>query len=172
MSILPHSALLRVVLGVLLLAVFAKAQNSEDGQGSGSPSSGENPADAGSAGAQTSSFSMSKGSFVAIITVVVIVAVLGISSAVLFFVAKKRQWEIRKSISRMSKRLTGRGQARSSQRQSRRQAVRMQSPTRKPRDLEKGHATSHVTNVHGTGSQTANAGWTAKAWGGKNTSGA
>ncbi|KAL9087493.1 MAG: hypothetical protein Q9165_006604 [Trypethelium subeluteriae] len=90
MSVLASSStFLRAILGLSLLAVFTKAQNSEDGQGSGSVSSGQNAANAGSAGTDTSGVSMSTGSFVAIIVVVVVVAVLGIASATLFFVAKK-----------------------------------------------------------------------------------
>ena len=176
----------RAILSLLLVAIVAKAQNSEDGQGSGSVSSGENPADAGSQGTQSTGFSMSRGSFIAIITVVVVVAVLGsksnnrsfvtsasahsrpVGSAILFFVAKKRQWEIRKSISRMSKRLTGRRETRSSQRQSRRQAIRMHSPPRKPRDLEKGAPTSKITSTFSADTPTTTPGWTTKIWGGKN----
>ncbi|KAL9072575.1 MAG: hypothetical protein Q9157_005035 [Trypethelium eluteriae] len=163
------SSFLRAILCLLLIAIFTEAQNSEDGQGSGAVSSGQNAANAGSAGTDTSGFSMSTGSFVAIIVVVVVVAVLGIASATLFFVAKKRQWEIRKSLKRMSRRLTGRSDARTSQRQSRRQAVRMQSPQRGPRDLEKGTAPSKITSTFSADTPTTKSGWTTKVWSGKNT---
>ena len=77
MSILAPLVSSRTAFGFLLIAVFADAQNSEDGQGSNASGAGENPADAGSAGADTSGFSMGKGTLIAIITVVVVVAVLG-----------------------------------------------------------------------------------------------
>ena len=50
---------------------------------------------------------------IAIIVVVVVVAVFGIASVVLFVVAKRRQWNVRASIKRASRRLTGRGDRRS-----------------------------------------------------------
>ncbi|KAK6397859.1 hypothetical protein LTR65_005107 [Meristemomyces frigidus] len=45
---------------------------------------------------------------IAIIVVVVVVALFGIASTILFVVAKRRQWNIRASIARASRRLTGR----------------------------------------------------------------
>lgn len=122
---------------------------------SDSTSTGSSGADsaAGAEGADDGSFKMSKGGMIAIIVVVVVVAVGGIVSTVLFFIAKKRQWEVRKSLKRVSRRLTGRstagaGAARDN-RENRRTAVRMASPPagknrsaapkqNKERDLEKG----------------------------------
>ena len=80
MSTILPCALPRIVLGLLLTTVFANAQNSEDGQGSGSAGSGVNPGDAGAAGPQSSGFTMSKSGFIALIVVVVVVAVIGSKS--------------------------------------------------------------------------------------------
>lgn len=97
-----------------------------------SPSSGgadsvdTNAGAAGSSGGDT--FSISKGGMIAIIVVVSLVAALGskfptsapwaivgcetdcatVASAALFFIAKRRQWNVRASIARASRRLTGR----------------------------------------------------------------
>lgn len=62
---------------------------------------------------------------------------------ILFFIAKKRQWEVRKSLVRVSRRLTGKAKqdqaAVDAQRRSRRHgAVRVGSPVLRPKDLEKG----------------------------------
>ncbi len=62
----------------------------------------------GASGTDSSSFSLSQGGLIAIIVIVVLVAVFGIASIVLFVLAKKRQWNVRASIKRASRRLTGR----------------------------------------------------------------
>ncbi|KAK3941673.1 hypothetical protein QBC46DRAFT_98927 [Diplogelasinospora grovesii] len=60
------------------------------------------PTDGSAAGAsgssQNSSFQLSRGGLIAIIVVVVFVTVFGIGSAVLFFVAKKREWKVRETM--------------------------------------------------------------------------
>ncbi|EON69295.1 hypothetical protein W97_08455 [Coniosporium apollinis CBS 100218] len=130
-----------------------------DGHGTADETSGIEPGglgssssnEAGAAGKDTGAFSISKGGIAAIIAVVVIVAVFGIASVVLFYLAKKRQWEVRKSISRFSRRLTGRTDAARANRQSRRTGVRMASPpgaarNHRERDLEKGKASVAVTD--------------------------
>ena len=73
-----------------------------------------------------------------------------VASTVLFFVAKKRQWEVRKSLKRASRRLTGKGMGKGpgvgkteeELRRARRQgAVRVGSPVpgkKGARDVEKG----------------------------------
>ncbi|KAK0249222.1 hypothetical protein LTS09_015589 [Friedmanniomyces endolithicus] len=80
---------------------------SYDGGSSGSGSGAAVNTDAGASGSG-SSFSISKGGLAAIIVVVVIVALFGIASTILFVVAKRRQWNIRASIRRASRRITGR----------------------------------------------------------------
>ncbi|KAK0248509.1 hypothetical protein LTS09_016330 [Friedmanniomyces endolithicus] len=94
-------------------APVAIAQASSNGTSYDGGSSGSGAAvntDAGASGSG-SSFSISKGGLAAIIVVVVIVALLGIASTILFVVAKRRQWDIRASIRRASRRITGRGGA-------------------------------------------------------------
>ncbi|PGH13096.1 hypothetical protein AJ80_06468 [Polytolypa hystricis UAMH7299] len=68
---------------------------------------GEAPDETGSSGKSDGSINLSKGAQIAIIVVAIIVAIIGITSAVLFYLAKKRQWEIRASIRRSARRLTG-----------------------------------------------------------------
>ncbi|PGH09160.1 hypothetical protein GX51_00914 [Blastomyces parvus] len=51
------------------------------------------------------SFHISQGSIIAIAVVVGIVVILGLTSAFLFYMAKKRSWEVRASIRRSAKRL-------------------------------------------------------------------
>ncbi|KAF2472611.1 uncharacterized protein BDR25DRAFT_178505, partial [Lindgomyces ingoldianus] len=100
------------------------------------------PNDAGAAGSAKGAFTLSKGGLAAIITVAVLVAVGGTISAILFWLAKKRQWDVRQSIRRASRRLTGRSDV-STKRQNRRTGVRLNSPpparSQRPlRDVEKG----------------------------------
>ncbi|QIX01572.1 hypothetical protein AMS68_007089 [Peltaster fructicola] len=72
--------------------------------------------DDGSSGDQSGSFKISSGALTAIIVVCVSVVILGIASTVLFVVAKRRQWNIRASIARASRRLTGRAPAKDPER--------------------------------------------------------
>ncbi|KAI9771050.1 MAG: hypothetical protein M1835_006473 [Candelina submexicana] len=62
---------------------------------------------AGASGTNTGFVGVSSGAQTAIIVVVVLVAVGGILSAILFYLAKKRQWKVRQSIRRSARRLTG-----------------------------------------------------------------
>ncbi|KAI1846096.1 hypothetical protein JX265_001018 [Neoarthrinium moseri] len=74
--------------------------------GAGSANSGGGvDTDAGAAGGTSGAVELSHGALVAIIVVVVIVAVGGIASAVLFYLAKKREWKIRESIRRSAKKV-------------------------------------------------------------------
>jgi len=67
-----------------------------------------------------------------------------VGSATLWWLAKKRQWDIRSSIRRASRRITGRGDTDNKDRQShRRTGIRLNSPPpgnkgREGGDLEKG----------------------------------
>ncbi|KAF2837427.1 hypothetical protein M501DRAFT_937665 [Patellaria atrata CBS 101060] len=101
---------------------------------------GEGDDAAGAEGNDTGAFTISKGGLAAIITVVVVVVVFGIASVILYWLAKKRQWEVRKSIKRASRRLTGR----LDNSKRKRQSTRIVSPTRtrRPADLEKGKPTT------------------------------
>ncbi|KAG9528966.1 hypothetical protein KCU93_g3843, partial [Aureobasidium melanogenum] len=63
---------------------------------------------AGASGGDSGSFQLSKGAFAAIISVVSIGVGLGIIFLVLFIIARRRQWKVRQSIIRVSRRITGR----------------------------------------------------------------
>ncbi|KAG9757058.1 hypothetical protein KCU73_g4604, partial [Aureobasidium melanogenum] len=62
----------------------------------------------GASGGDSGSFQLSKGAFAAIISVVSIGVGLGIIFLVLFVIARRRQWKVRQSIIRVSRRITGR----------------------------------------------------------------
>ncbi|KAF1938943.1 hypothetical protein EJ02DRAFT_409526 [Clathrospora elynae] len=137
-----------------LLPLLALAQDSQ--QGSGLPPPGYNggtdnpqdPSDAGAEGSQKGTFSLSGGAIAAIIVVAVIVVIGGIGSATLWWLAKKRQWDVRASIRRASRRFTGRSTADTSKqnRQNRKTGIRLNSPppgrnankSGQNRDMEKG----------------------------------
>ncbi|OQO04002.1 hypothetical protein B0A48_10645 [Cryoendolithus antarcticus] len=106
----------------------------------GSASSGSDLGASGSDGGN--SFSLSKGAIAGIIVVVVLVALFGIASTILFVIAKRRSWTIRETLRRGSRRLTGRGPTAppSSSRKGgvmiadrgSRKAIRIDSPQRQP----------------------------------------
>jgi hypothetical protein len=128
----------------------------------------QDPSDAGAAGASNGAFTLSKGALAAIIVVAVLVAVGGskfingsttlllytnstlAASAILFWLAKKRQWNVRESIRRASRRFTGRSNVDlTSKRENRRTGVRLNSPppsksarAGQNKDVEKGLASS------------------------------
>lgn len=106
------------------------------GGGYGSYGSNAVNTEGGASGTSASSFNLSQGAMIAIIVVVVTVAVFGsktytksstkralltvliVASVVLFILAKRRQWNIRQSIKRASRRLTGRTNPPSSKQQA------------------------------------------------------
>ncbi|KAH8816195.1 hypothetical protein F5884DRAFT_663743 [Xylogone sp. PMI_703] len=61
--------------------------------------------DAGASGSDSGGINLSKGGLIAIIIVIVFVVILGIVSSVLYYLAKKRSWEIRESIRRSARRV-------------------------------------------------------------------
>ncbi|KAF2726196.1 hypothetical protein K431DRAFT_299296 [Polychaeton citri CBS 116435] len=83
--------------------------------------------DAGASGTSSGSFSISTGAMAAIIVIIVLVVIF-VSTLALFIVAKRRQWTIRQTLKRASRRLTGRAGAnpdrRPHERAARRTAVR------------------------------------------------
>lgn len=134
------------------------------------------PSDAGAAGAQKGGFTLSKGGLAAIIVVIGLVVVLGISSAVLFWLAKKRQWDVRQSLRRASRRLTGRSTADlpATKRQNRRTGVRLNDPPMPRRnrpgqekDIEKaleessnrGKTTTKITSTFDVDTPTPKGNW-------------
>lgn len=66
----------------------------------------ENPETAGASGSSQTAISLNTGDQIAIGVVVGLVALVGISSAILFYIAKKRQWEVRASLRRSARRVT------------------------------------------------------------------
>ncbi|KAF2202822.1 hypothetical protein GQ43DRAFT_412931 [Delitschia confertaspora ATCC 74209] len=144
----------------------------------------DNPVDPNIAGAEGSSkgaFTLSRGAIAAIITVAVLIAVGGTVSAVLFWLAKKRQWDVRQSIRRASRRLTGRSTAANTKRQNRRTGVRLNSPPpskrvgNRQRDLEKGapasgprgQTTTTISSTFDVDTPTPKAGWKGSMFSGK-----
>ncbi|KAF1829286.1 hypothetical protein BDW02DRAFT_175385 [Decorospora gaudefroyi] len=132
----------------LLFPLLAFAQDSETGLPppgyNGGNDNPQDPSDAGAAGSQKGAFSLSGGALAAIIVVAVVVVLGSIASGTLWWLAKKRQWDVRASIRRASRRFTGRGATDKKQtRENRRTGIRLNSPppgknANKMRDVEKG----------------------------------
>ncbi|ORY61359.1 uncharacterized protein BCR38DRAFT_459264 [Pseudomassariella vexata] len=122
--------------------------------GSGSANSGGAiDSDAGASGTSSGGVQLSHGAMVAIIVVVCVVAVLGISMAVLFYIAKKREWKIKETIRKSAKKVVTALTPRRSEfpksvkelsGRSSRNRVRLDdvppTPRLRPEDLEKGYA--------------------------------
>ncbi|EXJ93008.1 hypothetical protein A1O3_01564 [Capronia epimyces CBS 606.96] len=103
---------LAILLGFNLYARLASAQSDDGGAAGGvepgdigSGSDPQDSADAGAAGPDTGSVNLSRGATVAIAVVVSIVVVLGITLAVLYFLAKKKQWKIKEGLRRSVRRV-------------------------------------------------------------------
>ncbi|KAI1078162.1 hypothetical protein F5B20DRAFT_245377 [Whalleya microplaca] len=74
--------------------------------GPGSISSGGSVDDsAGASGNSPGAVQLSHGAMIAIIVVVAVVVVLGVSMAVLFYLAKKREWKVREKIRHSAKKV-------------------------------------------------------------------
>jgi len=93
--------------------------------------------ESGASGSDAAAFRLSKGGLAAILIIVILVSLFGIASIVLFIVAKRRQWTMRQTLTRASRRLTGRftrpqtpHTASAANRRSRRTGIRMGSPPR------------------------------------------
>ncbi|KAJ4378001.1 hypothetical protein N0V83_000831 [Neocucurbitaria cava] len=142
----------RALLFSLLLPLLALADDTQSelppAGYNGGTDNPQDPDDAGAAGTQKGAFSLSSGALAAIIVVAVIVVIGGIGSATLWWLAKKRQWDVRQSLRRASRRLTGRStnDVSKQNRNNRRTGIRLNSPPpgrnankpRQDRDLEKG----------------------------------
>ncbi|KAL7621942.1 hypothetical protein AAE478_007442 [Parahypoxylon ruwenzoriense] len=129
-------------------------ENAGGGSGPGSISSdGSIDDSAGASGNSPGVVQISHGAMIAIIVVVAVVCVLGISMAVLFYLAKKREWKVRESIRRSARKvvtaLTPRRSefpksAKDSSGNSSRGRVRLDdvppTPRLRPEDIEKGLA--------------------------------
>ncbi|THX58144.1 hypothetical protein D6D06_03231 [Aureobasidium pullulans] len=101
-----HTTSVSSVVETSAAASFPSAYGSQSSASAAADVAADNAA--GASGGDSGSFKLSKGGFAAIISVVSIGVGLGIIFLVLFVVAKRRQWNVRKSIARASRRLTGR----------------------------------------------------------------
>ncbi|THW02147.1 hypothetical protein D6D25_08601, partial [Aureobasidium pullulans] len=101
-----HSTSVSSVVETSAAASFPSAYGSQSSASAAADVAADNAA--GASGGDSGSFKLSKGGFAAIISVVSIGVGLGMIFLVLFVVAKRRQWNVRKSIARASRRLTGR----------------------------------------------------------------
>lgn len=61
--------------------------------------------DAGAAGDSSTGVELSHGGLIAIIIVVVVVAILGIGTSILYYMAKKREWQLRERMRRSARRV-------------------------------------------------------------------
>jgi len=98
----------------LCLDLFRSSQvlaQSGDGGGAqgvepGDIGAGPSSTDAGAEGPDVGSVNLSKGATIAIAVVVSVVVVLGITMAVLYYGAKKRQWKVKENIRRSARKVT------------------------------------------------------------------
>ncbi|KAI9818764.1 MAG: hypothetical protein M1827_007584 [Pycnora praestabilis] len=126
--------------------------------------------EAGASGSDAGAFNLSTGAEAAIIVAVSVVAIAGIASAILFYLAKKRSWEIRKSIRRSARRLTGNFKTSKSQQASRKRQGLSRIPeatpiSRKTQDVEKGKVQMSTFEVEAPTPKERS--WRQALWGGK-----
>ncbi|PMD35210.1 hypothetical protein L207DRAFT_587522 [Hyaloscypha variabilis F] len=141
-----------------LYSVLATSSPQQPGNGpapgdvGSSAGSSAGDSDAGAAGSSSGSIELSRGAIIAIIVCAVSVCILGVVSAVLWYLAKKRSWEIRARIRSSARRvvtaLTPRRSTfpkdmHSKRRSSRRVSTRLDdipgSPKEANSDVEKGN---------------------------------
>ncbi|KAK7422268.1 hypothetical protein QQZ08_009574 [Neonectria magnoliae] len=106
--------------------------------------------DAGASGDSSgNSVSISEGGMIAIIVVVVFVLVVGVSTTILFFIAKKREWKVKETLRKSTRKVINALTPRRSEfpssvkgSSSRRSRARLDdvppTPRLRPEDLEKG----------------------------------
>jgi len=87
---------------------------------------------AGASGGSDGSMNLSNGATIAIIVVVVIVVLGGASTAVLWYLAKKRQWEVRATLRRSARRVTGLGRPKTPKTPSSARVMRINPPSSNP----------------------------------------
>jgi len=137
---------------------------SDDGDGSGSFVDNAG----GASGTSSGDVNISRGAMIAIILVVVLVAAVGITSAVLFYLAKKREWKVRESVRRSARRVvtaltprrsqfpTSVKEGRPDSSRGRRRLDDVPPTPRLPQDLEKGLGDSGKSNKGGVKMKLAN----------------
>ncbi|KAK3332006.1 hypothetical protein B0T19DRAFT_397818 [Cercophora scortea] len=72
--------------------------------GPGTPSSSDGSKE-GASGSSSGNVEISRGGLIAIIVVVSFVAIFGIASAVLFFLAKKHEWKVRETVRKSARKV-------------------------------------------------------------------
>lgn len=89
-------------------APSAYAQSNENGPGTGADDNppARDPNVAGAEGGSKANITLSTATIIVIAVVVGVIVLLGLSSAILFYIAKKRQWEVRKNLRKSAKRVT------------------------------------------------------------------
>jgi len=85
----------------------ATPQQPGDGPSAGDVGStaGAGDSEAGASGGSSGGFTLSRGGLIAIIVCISVVVLLGIISSVLFYLAKKRSWEVRKTIRKSARKV-------------------------------------------------------------------
>ncbi|KAF7191230.1 hypothetical protein HII31_07253 [Pseudocercospora fuligena] len=142
------------------------AQASDYGYSEGS-SGNTVDTDAGASGSQSGGFTLSRGGLIAICIIVAVVALFGIVTLSLFIIAKRRQWTMRQTLKRASRRLTGRGGQRSTagDRQSRRAGLQMTAqPSRQGHKRGLVIAVNDVEKAGGTKPPRVRGNWTHRLW--------
>ncbi|PNY29150.1 Uncharacterized protein TCAP_00921 [Tolypocladium capitatum] len=71
----------------------------------GDPDSGPDSGVEAGASGKSNAISMSTGGLIAIVVVVVAVSVIGVTTAALFFIAKKREWKVRERVRRSARKV-------------------------------------------------------------------
>ncbi|KAK4922168.1 oxygen-dependent protoporphyrinogen oxidase, partial [Elasticomyces elasticus] len=90
---------------LLFTLPFTNAQSGDGGTADGASNSNLGSTSNGADGGSNSSANLSRGAIIAIAIIVVLVVVSGIAGAVLFFLAKQRQWKVRATIRRTASRV-------------------------------------------------------------------
>lgn len=93
------------LLALIAHGLLARAQSGDGGGTNGFDGSNLGAAGSGADGRSNSSANLSKGAIIAIAIVVAIVVVGGVTLTVLFYLAKKRQWQVRATIRRTTTRV-------------------------------------------------------------------
>ncbi|KAK0641202.1 hypothetical protein B0T16DRAFT_461295 [Cercophora newfieldiana] len=113
---------------------------------------------AGASGSSSGSLELSRGGLIAIVIVVVFIALVGIASTVLFFIAKKREWTMKETLRRSARKVVTaltprRSEFPKSVKDSVGRGGRMNklddvppTPRIKPSDLEKGNGSRNLTD--------------------------
>jgi len=135
-----------------------EGEDARTGTAGAAPGSAADGSAAGASGSSSGSMELSRGGLIAIIVVVVFIALVGIASTVLFFIAKKREWTMRETLRRSARKVVTaltprRSEFPKSVKDSVGRGGRMNklddvppTPRIKPSDLEKGNGSRSLTD--------------------------